>query len=1335
MEENKFAYLNKMHGLIEEAHKSLPSDPVVHIIQRHHSLMLSNKFDWIHESETENLNFNDLKGFLADFLSIFNKEIAQDFGLCKLFKRVFPLECIALYFRNLNLSFGNKVYDESLRFKTNLLRCFKELCLESDFVNNYRIKFDNGFDFNAATRNAFRAANRKEIVAEYETAKFNLKEFVFFLMDNYYPRVGWRWIGASHFVYYLTLEILVLLFELGYWTVSDQEAMFLKLYEICEVLVSLEKNSAKDSERLADSFNNELVNGFSNAREQVTLAIIHSYRLLVDAKVEKSKLKPLKFYYNLIITRFVFNSTKIKKNGLRRQNNLKQILYYLNLSNFEVEVEPILTVQPRIGPPANELVQELDSSFDHLLRLIINTNPGSSGEAIFIHFYEIFKTLFSTINAGTLTFEAFIESKVLKRMMPIINLLKDEYREETEEIIDLALTLFHRVCIIYDGLLNSKYLKSVIKDFFGIEPFKNLHIISRLVVVDNVQVSKFFFQYLGSIFTSVMKEIMNIFANDANEVTTNHEIFLTIMELFIQFFSQSSMQEIDFDLVELKMTIVNSIHIHFVTRLEDLLANDKMITFDPQVLSSSYEELLNSNDSVKERVLKVRSKEAFLLMKLYTVCLRNSYRCSQHWLELKNGERLIALMTPGNPCSEVLLSFFNATFFLPANNLINDRLKHNKSRQFILMENSFPLAEKDLNLLFSIMTRILEPPSEGFVRDPANQSYYYQIALPFVYKFLVAFLYLSDEPKVSHLEAQLDKIFRLLLKLLLLLGNSSRSVESLYADITEKELNRNTELYEKLQLNDSTYTNYARLKMQTVNLIYLTDEAYKAVPQHRPALESYRRGVYEDKRPRKFYENLEDIITKVDYISSIDHRESMTNLLTYFIEEFQRCSTEISTGQLNNRFGGFVFLKEEYKDLLLTLTSIFQRNSEFKSTFVELIEKDKDTPDASRFFSKFWSFYRDSLFFSAYNFFHDRLWNRVAGIFLDLNDFLLTLTKTNPGEQNRILQYFIDFKLVMSYHNSHNLFFQMYVVFECLGNYSKLLTLQNHLLIEHKDCILFVIENLLRTLSNILVLPMAQERIYIYRIDIWMNLVLANVESLNESFYRLKEEIMNYFLAICSRDNPQIVKFYGGNVNPESMKSSINQLFRLLLEKHGLMGELVSNSRSVHAQLEQLQIYQVVLKMYKFYTILDRHDVQTNFLHLFMFQKLDNLEASNRNTEYLIANNLLFFYYANQVFSIMPFKNDQKNYCVKEILKDSNRVRLYPPMINMVKEGKIKLWDYLMNLVNEPTSQMKSVNEKLSIVLQILKGKGLRTNEENLVIRRIQENDLEWIEKYLFTDM
>ena len=83
--------------------------------------MKQNKFDWIHEADIENLKFPEIKKFLKNFLIYFNRDTDKHFGIINLFQEIFPLETIYLYFSNMNLSFGNKVYDESLRFKTQLL--------------------------------------------------------------------------------------------------------------------------------------------------------------------------------------------------------------------------------------------------------------------------------------------------------------------------------------------------------------------------------------------------------------------------------------------------------------------------------------------------------------------------------------------------------------------------------------------------------------------------------------------------------------------------------------------------------------------------------------------------------------------------------------------------------------------------------------------------------------------------------------------------------------------------------------------------------------------------------------------------------------------------------------------------------------------------------------------------------------------------------------------------------------------------------------------------------------------------------------------------------------
>jgi len=68
-------------------------------------------------------------------------------------------------------------------------------------------------------------------------------------------------------------------------------------------------------------------------------------------------------------------------------------------------------------------------------------------------------------------------------------------------------------------------------------------------------------------------------------------------------------------------------------------------------------------------------------------------------------------------------------------------------------------------------------------------------------------------------------------------------------------------------------------------------------------------------------------------------------------------------------------------------------------------------------------------------------------------------------------------------------------------------------------------------------------KIYVYRIDIWMNILIRNIPNLESPFYDLKLDLLDYFLSIAGGEKPKIVKFYGANVNPEILKRSLNDLF------------------------------------------------------------------------------------------------------------------------------------------------------------------------------------------------
>ena len=138
-------------------------------------------------------------------------------------------------------------------------------------------------------------------------------------------------------------------------------------------------------------------------------------------------------------------------------------------------------------------------------------------------------------------------------------------------------------------------------------------------------------------------------------------------------------------------------------------------------------------------------------------------------------------------------------------------------------------------------------------------------------------------------------------------------------------------------------------------------------------------------------------------------------------------------------------------------------------------------------------------------------------------------------------------------------------------------------------------------------------KIYVYRIDIWMNILIRNIPDLDSPFYDLKLDLLNYFLSIAGGEEPKIVKFYGANVNPEILKRSLNELFFQLLTQTSLTDKFFQNPQLINSILENNRIYKILKKMFMFYNILIRHDVQSNYLHSFMERKIQNIDQNTCN--------------------------------------------------------------------------------------------------------------------------
>lgn len=105
-------------------------------------------------------------------------------------------------------------------------------------------------------------------------------------------------------------------------------------------------------------------------------------------------------------------------------------------------------------------------------------------------------------------------------------------------------------------------------------------------------------------------------------------------------------------------------------------------------------------------------------------------------------------------------------------------------------------------------------------------------------------------------------------------------------------------------------------------------------------------------------------------------------------------------------------------------------------------------------------------------------------------------------------------------------------------------------------------------------------KIYVYRIDIWMNILIRNIQDLHSPFYDLKNCLTDYFLSIAGGEKAQIVKFYGANVNPEILKKSISKLFELLLQKYDIMDLVLTEPFKIHQMLKNDKIYKIIKKKY-----------------------------------------------------------------------------------------------------------------------------------------------------------
>lgn len=154
-------------------------------------------------------------------------------------------------------------------------------------------------------------------------------------------------------------------------------------------------------------------------------------------------------------------------------------------------------------------------------------------------------------------------------------------------------------------------------------------------------------------------------------------------------------------------------------------------------------------ESTSERSVAIRTKLLYLLLRLYnTVSIETLKTTKFEDLKMK---LLVDLPLCTPICSELIKVFSENQILFP-NNFICDRLSINKSKQFILMEVSFPVQDDQTVFLMSMFCKLFSYQELSQKSQEQLHRYLFDASLPCAYKFFSSFVYLLDEPKSLDIE-------------------------------------------------------------------------------------------------------------------------------------------------------------------------------------------------------------------------------------------------------------------------------------------------------------------------------------------------------------------------------------------------------------------------------------------------------------------------------------------------------------------------------------------------------------------------------------------------------
>ena len=252
-------------------------------MKNHQKLFDENTFNW----HIALLDMDDIlilaKETISKFSSIFDFEMLDH----QLFQKLFPLKIINQYLSIVNREYGKPVYDKALRFQTNLLEIFMWHHFRADTrfhpkIPTYDINLMDPF---LRIRIRKENSNDKNLINKYLNPAFDIKKFVFKMLDLYFPNVTWRYIGAGQEMHRWSLLLMLNMFEAGLYQADEMQELVNILLQKLENLLVLEKRSYKDfdtSLKGYPQFNKKLKAYFYECKEIVAGICIHIVILLND---------------------------------------------------------------------------------------------------------------------------------------------------------------------------------------------------------------------------------------------------------------------------------------------------------------------------------------------------------------------------------------------------------------------------------------------------------------------------------------------------------------------------------------------------------------------------------------------------------------------------------------------------------------------------------------------------------------------------------------------------------------------------------------------------------------------------------------------------------------------------------------------------------------------------------------------------------------------------------------------------------------------------------------------------------------------------------------------